>query len=124
MIAEAIAKENVAAVRKALQALGLVVAEVDRNLRYVWIDNPHPDFDPRTVVGKRDDELISAEEAAGIMSLKRDVIASGVPQTRMLAFHRSDGPRYYNIAAFPVEDSVGRVAGVVTAAVDVTEAQR
>lgn len=58
------------------------------------------------------------------MSLKRDVIASGVPQTRMLAFHRSDGPRYYNIAAFPVEDSVGRVAGVVTAAVDVTEAQR
>lgn len=54
MIAEAIAKENVAAVRKALQALGLVVAEVDRNLRDVWIDNPHPDFDPRTVIGKRE----------------------------------------------------------------------
>lgn len=81
MIANAIAKENVSAVRAALRGLGLVVAEVDLQLRYVWIDNPHPDFDPHTVVGKRDDELISADDAAEIMMLKRQVIASGMPTT-------------------------------------------
>jgi hypothetical protein len=120
MIADAIAKENITAVRKALRALGLVVAEVDRDLRYVWIDNPHPDFDPGSVIGKRDDQLIPAQEAAGIMALKKEVIASGVPATRVLEFHRSEGPRRYNISAVPVKDSSGAVTGLVTAAVDVS----
>lgn len=120
MIADAIAKENVGAVRQALRALGLVVAEVDRNRRYVWIDNPHPDFDARQVIGKRDDELIPAEEAAGITSLKGEVLSSGLAITRLLDFRRSDGLRRYSISAVPVKDAAGRVTGVVTAAVDVT----
>lgn len=120
MIADAISKENVGAVRQALRALGLVVAEVDRNLRYVWIDNPHPDFDARQVIGKRDDELIPAEEAAGITSLKSEVLSSGLATTRLLDFRRSDGLRRYSISAVPVKDAAGRVTGVVTAAVDVT----
>lgn len=119
MIANAIAKENVSAVRAALRALGLVVAEVDLQLRYVWIDNPHPDFDPHTVVGKRDDELISADDAAEIMMLKRQVIASGMPTTRVLDFRRSDGLRRYNISAVPLIDASGKVQGVITAAVEI-----
>lgn len=122
MIANAIAKENVEAVRAALRALGLIVAQVDRDLRYVWIDNAHPDFDARLVVGKRDDELIPAEEAAGIMALKGEVMASGAPTTRTLDFHRSDGVRRYNISAVPLTDESGRVIGVITAAVDVPRA--
>jgi hypothetical protein len=55
---------NVAGVRASLSKLGAVVAEVDRELRYVWIDNPHPDFDPSRAAGKRDDELIASAEAA------------------------------------------------------------
>jgi len=119
MLAETISKENIAAVREALRRLGLVVAEVDRNLRYVWIDNPHPDFDPRDVLGKRDDQLIPEQEAAQMMALKRAVIASGVAATRLLTFDRSDGRHYYNVSAVPVRDSTGRVTGALTAAVQV-----
>ncbi len=122
MIANAIAKENVDAVRAALRALGLIVAQVDRDLRYVWIDNAHPDFDARLVVGKRDDALIPVEEAAGLMGLKREVMASGLATTRALDFHRSDGRRRYNVSAVPLIDESGAVIGVVTAAVDVTRA--
>lgn len=122
MIANAIARDNVGAVRVALRALGLVVAQVDRDLRYVWIDNPHPDFDSRLVVGKRDDELIAPEDAAGIMALKREVMASGVATTRTLDFHRSDRIYRYNISAVPLTDESGSVIGVITAAVDVTPA--
>lgn len=63
-------RANVAGVRRALATLGAVVAEVDRELRYLWIDNPHPDFDSGALIGKRDDELIAALDAADIMSLK------------------------------------------------------
>jgi hypothetical protein len=123
MIANAIARENVASVRKALQALGLVVAEVDHELRYVWIDNPHPDFEANAVVGKRDDELMPEEEAAGLMALKRDVIRTGVVTTRVLDFNRSDGPRRYTVSAVPIVDASGRITGAITAAVPITKAR-
>jgi hypothetical protein len=48
-----IERSNVAGVRRSLRVLGAIVAEVDQQLRYVWIDNPHPDFDAKAVVGKR-----------------------------------------------------------------------
>jgi PAS domain-containing protein len=124
MIANTIAKENIDAVRKALRALGLVVAEVDAELRYVWIENPHPDFDARDVIGKRDDELLPPEAAAGIIAFKREVLASGAPATRVLEFNRSDGRRRYNISAVPIVDASGKATGLVTAAVDVTAADR
>lgn len=123
MIANTIARENVASVRKALQALGLVVAEVDHELRYVWIDNPHPDFEANAVVGKRDDELMPEEEAAGLMALKRDVIRTGVVTTRVLDFNRSDGPRRYTVSAVPIVDASGRITGAITAAVPITKAR-
>lgn len=114
---EAIASENIAAIRKALAALGLVVAEVDRDLRYVWIDNPHPDFEPAAVIGKRDDELIASTDAAEIMALKRSVLESGSATSRRISFQRSDGTWEYNISAVPVREPNGAVVGVVTAAV-------
>jgi hypothetical protein len=116
---EAIWSENVAKIREALRLLGLTIAQVDRELRYVWIDNPHPDFDPRTVLGKCDDELIPREEAAPLMALKREVMASGVPRTRLLAFERSDGRHYYNVSAVPIRDAAGNVTAALTAAVHV-----
>ena len=40
----------VASLRASLKRLGAVVAEVDAELRYVWVDNPHPDFEASSVV--------------------------------------------------------------------------
>jgi hypothetical protein len=48
-----------------------IVAEVDRLLRHLWIDYPHPDFRADAVIGKRDDELISGEDAHEILAVKR-----------------------------------------------------
>jgi hypothetical protein len=112
-------RSNVAGVRKALSALGAIVAEVDRQLRYVWIDNPHPDFDPEAVVGKRDDELISAADADEIMSLKRDTFNHQVPLSRILSFRRTDGLRYYSLFAYPIRDSSGNLDAILTVGFDV-----
>lgn len=112
-------RANVQGVRKSLKVLGAVVAEVDRELRYVWIDNPHPDFDAKAVVGKRDDELIPAAEAAQIMSLKKEVLDNESPISRTLSFGRSDGLRYYGFFAYPIRAANGKLDGVLTVGFDV-----
>lgn len=112
-------RSNVAGVRKALSALGAVVAEVDRQLRYVWIDNSHPDFDPKAAVGKRDDELISIADAEEIMALKQDTFKAQVPISRMLSFKRTDGLRCYSLFAYPIREPSGRVDAILTVGFDV-----
>lgn len=112
-------RSNVAGLRKALAELGAVVAEVDRQLRYVWIDNPHPDFDPAAVVGKRDDELVPGADAEEIMALKRDAFARQEPIARILAFQRTDGVRHYSLFAYPIRDKAGQVEALLTVGFDV-----
>ena len=112
-------RSNVAGVRKALSTLGAVVAEVDQHLRYVWIDNPHPDFDPKAAVGKRDDELISRADAEEIMALKRDTFTGQAPISRMLSFKRNDGLRFYSLFAYPIREPSGRVDAILTVGFDV-----
>ena len=63
--------------RVALKNSGIVVAATDADLRYTWIHNPHPAFDPAGTIGKRDDELVEPENAKGIMDIKREVLATG-----------------------------------------------
>lgn len=111
-------RSNVAGVRKALSALGAVVAEVDRQLRYVWIDNPHPDFDAKSVIGKRDDDLVSTADAEEIMSLKRETFDRGLPTARILTFRRSDGLRYYSLFAYPIRQASGKVDTILTVGFD------
>jgi CheY-like chemotaxis protein len=100
--------------RRRLAGLRAVVAEVDRELRYVWIDNPHPDFDPIAVVGRRDDELLPAAEAEEIISLKLEVFESGEPRSRVLGFNRSDGRVYYSMHAYPLREPHGALEAVLT----------
>jgi len=107
-------RPNVAGVRKALSALGAIVAEVDRQLRYVWVDNPHPDFDAKSVIGKRDDDLISKADAEEIMSLKRRAFDREAPIAALLSFRRSDGLRYYNVFAYPIRQASGKVDAILT----------
>lgn len=111
-------RSNVAGVRKALGALGAVVAEVDRQLRYVWIDNPHADFDAKSILGKRDDDLVSKAEAEEIMLLKRETFDQEAPLARILSFKRSNGVRYYSLLAYPIRQASGEVQAILTVAFD------
>lgn len=107
-------RTDIEALRATMRKLGVVVAEVDCDLRYVWIDNPHPDFDPQAAIGKRDDDLIPSAEAAEIMRVKRAALQHGEPVAQVLAFPRSDGWRYYSFRALPVRNAHGGIDGVFT----------
>jgi hypothetical protein len=109
-----LSRDDIPQIRESLRILDLVVAEVDHDLRYVWIDNPHPDFDASVVAGKRDDELAPPESVQDIMNLKRAVFTEKRPMRRIIGFHRSDGWRAYLVSAFPVCERGEHVAGVLT----------
>jgi hypothetical protein len=101
-----------------------VVAEIDRRLRYVWIDNPHHDFDAAAVIGKRDDELIPEREAAEIMALKREAFDCREHISRVLTFPRSDGRRSYVIHAYPIRNAADKMEGLLTVGFDISGRSR
>ena len=98
--------------RASMAKLGLSVAEVDVDLRYVWVENAHPGQDPRAMVGRRDDELVSAADAAAIMRLKYDALREEEPVTRVLKVRTGAGVRYFATSAYPFRNERGHVAGL------------
>ncbi len=107
--------------RVALKNSGIVVAATDADLRYTWIHNPHPAFDPVGTIGKRDDELVEPGNAKGIMDIKREVLATGKGVRREFMITLPDGPHWYDYTAEPLKDDSGQVIGMTTAGIEITE---
>jgi PAS domain S-box-containing protein len=97
-----------------------VYTQTDHELRYRWIHSPHPDFDASEVIGKRDDELEDNEYTRKLMALKQKVLESGLGLREEISFLRSDGLLTYDIFIEPYYDDRGNIAGVTTAALDIT----
>lgn len=97
-----------------------VYAQTDRELRYQWIHNPHPDFRASDVIGKRDDELVDNEDTRRLVALKQQVLDRGVGLREELVFHCSDGVHTYDMTLEPLRDREGQVVGVTTASFDIT----
>ncbi|MEK6479139.1 PAS domain S-box protein [Catalinimonas sp. 4WD22] len=98
-----------------------IPAQIDRELRYQWIYNPHPDFNSSSVIGKRDDELDQSEGAKELLDFKRQVLESETGNKKEIKFKRSDGERYYDFVLEPLRDSEGKVIGLSSVAFDITE---
>ena len=107
--------------RVAVKNSNFIPAQFDRELRYRWIYNPHPDFDPSQVIGKRDDELEDSEGVKRLVALKRRVIESGEGMREEVSFQRSDGIHTYDFTIEPLRNTNGDVVGATSAAFDVTE---
>jgi len=111
---EGLLKEDVKGIRKTFKKLGVIAAEVDKDLRYLWVENPHPDFDELEVIGKRDDEIVSEQEAKEIILFKKNVFANNKVLNHTIQFNRSNGICHYNIAGYPVRNHLGQIETIVT----------
>jgi signal transduction histidine kinase len=114
-------QREVAHLRRALADSSLVAARVDRDLRYTWIYNPHLDFDPTGVIGRRDDELADNDGIRVLMDLKQRVLDHGEVVRRNIAFPVSDGYRTYDVRGEPLRNAEGEVVGLTTVSLDVTD---
>jgi signal transduction histidine kinase/CheY-like chemotaxis protein len=107
--------------RVALRNSAFIPSRFDRELRYQWIYNSHPDFDSMDVVGKRDDELDDSDATKRLTALKRQVLETGVEVRAEVSFERSDGTRIYDMILEPLRDASGIVVGGTCIAFDITD---
>ncbi len=110
--------------RVAVKNSTFIPSQTDKELRYRWIYNPHPDFDASAVIGKRDLEIDDSAGAHALQELKQRVLESGCGERETIEFQRSDGVRIYDFIVEPLSDSSGKVDGLTSAAFDVTEKKR
>jgi PAS domain S-box-containing protein len=99
----------------------VVAAVLDTDLRHEWIHNPDPEPPEGEILGKRDDELYPAADAAPTMALKRAALEEDGHVGREFVFQKPRGPVAYRAAAEPVHCDDGEQVGVLFTAFDRTE---
>lgn len=112
--------ESEARLKFAAKNSGLVVFNQDRELRYTWIYNPHPFFKTEEVIGKSDEELLPAEDAAKLTALKRSVLKSGKGARKKVRTTIDDYDYYYDLSIEPVYGEDQEIIGVLGSSFDVT----
>lgn len=106
----------------ALKHSPVTFAEVDCDLRYRWIYNPHAGFDPDIARGKRADELGSGPGINRLMALQQKALEQGEQVRAEITFEHLDAPYTCDVTVTPLRDAPdGPVTGLRTKALDVTQ---
>ena len=105
--------------RLALRNAPVSVAVQDRDLRYIWAYNQRT-ARPEEIIGRRDEDIFTPEEAARVDAIKRRVLEEGVEYREQMWFNRAGGPIFLDVYWEPMHDETGRVIGVGSATVDLT----
>ncbi len=107
--------------RLALRYSKVTLFSQDRDLRHLWIYCPRTDLHPERMIGRTDAELFPADEAARMSAIKLSVIESGSGARCELEVTYGGERRVLDLSVEPMRDETGAVAGVICAAIDMTE---
>ncbi len=110
--------------RVALEGSPIIVWNQDKELRYSWIYNPHPAFKIEDTIGKTDEQLFPADNAAHLTKIKRSVLETGVPAREEVCNIIEGNSYYYDLYIEPLRDANGGVEEIACASLDITERKR
>lgn len=110
--------------RLALRNTPLSVATFDRDLRFTWVYNTGRGYTPDQVLGRRVDEVLPPPDAAEVVALQQQVLASGIGTRRDIAVRISGETLYYDVAAEPLRNDAGDITGLTWISVDISEKRR
>jgi PAS domain S-box-containing protein len=105
--------------RLVLRNAPVSVAAQDRDLSYVWAYNQRS-AGPEQIIGKRDADLFTPEEAERLAAIKRRVLDEDLEIREQMWLGRPGGRMFLDVSFEPLHDEAGRVTGVGSATVDVT----
>jgi PAS domain S-box-containing protein len=118
--AEEALRESELQFRMALRNAPVSVAAQDLDLRYIWAFNQRT-AQPDQIIGHFDDEIFTPDEAAHVTAIKRRVIEEDVELREQMWFNRPVGRIFLDVCWEPIHDEAGRVTGVASATVDLTQ---
>ncbi len=118
--AEEALRESEEHFRVAIKSTPMVIFNQDLELRYTWVANPHPSFDPQAVLGKTDADLLFEEDAARLTEIKRRVLTTG--QIAREEVHTTiDGQSFfYDLTVEPLRDANTSIVGIMGVSMDIT----
>jgi PAS domain S-box-containing protein len=106
--------------RVALLHLPISVFMQDKDLRYTWVCNPTPDFSPEMMVGKRDADLFSRQDADRLDVIKRRALNSGQGVREPVQLAVNGQARLYDLIVEPLRNAEGDITGITCAALDIS----
>lgn len=105
----------------ALRGSQVTVYTQDRDLRYTSVSNPMLGRAIEDIIGHTDAEILPPNGGATVISLKREVLASGQPKRAEVAIKDGSGLRWNDLHIEPLRNEASDIVGLTCAAVDVTE---
>jgi two-component system sensor histidine kinase UhpB len=110
--------------RVALKHSPVMVFNQDTDLRYTWVHNESVLQMGKDMLGKTDAELFPAEEADRLTQIKARVLMTGTGLRQEISRTAHGQKHFYDLTVEPVRDTLGRIAGITGAAMEVTERKR
>ncbi len=101
-----------------------VIYVKDRNSRFLLSNQQHADLldrEPKDVVGKREAELLPAEEAAEIERVTGAMFDSGEPQSSVFELEIQGRKRSFLELMFPIRDGAGQIIALGGISNDITD---
>ena len=103
-----------------LEMTKTVVYTQNDQLIYTSMANIHSDFQFRNIIGKKDGDLFSKEDAKKLDNIKRKVLDTGKPQRATLELKISGEARYYDLMVRPIGEDQ-KITGVACSSIDITD---
>ncbi|MCF2145567.1 response regulator [Desmonostoc muscorum LEGE 12446] len=109
--------------RVALKNSPIFVYNQDQELRYTWVYNPSYELTVEQMLGKKDLDIISPEDAQRLTTIKLRVLNSGIGTREEVSITTKEITRYYDLTVEPLRNESQEVVGVTCASIDITERQ-
>ena len=102
-----------------MHCIGRGVQDRDLGRPYIWAYNQKT-ASPEEIIGKTDEEIFTAEEAARIRVAKERVLREGIEVREQMWLERPGGRMYLDVTHSPVRNEAGEIVGVSSATIDLT----
>jgi signal transduction histidine kinase len=110
--------------RIALSNTAITVFSTDRDLRYTWVYSAMMGSLAEQFIGKRDDEILPAEDAAVLTGLKQKAFEEQTAVQKEIMLRLLDEEKKIVVSIEPFLDPDGKLSGVIGAYYDVTDQRR
>ena len=97
-----------------------IVYTQDKNLTYTSIASIQPDFQFSAMVGKKDADFFSEEDAAKLEKIKKEVLLKGKSLRENIPLKIGNTQRFYDLMVRPLYKD-GKIEGIACTAIDLTE---
>jgi PAS domain S-box-containing protein len=117
-------QESEERLRLALNNARITIYAVDREQRFLWVENPDPSLGGLPLVGRTTHEVFPSPDVEPVIEARRTVIETGVGCRVECPISVDGDSRTFEFSMEPLRDASGDVAGALVAAMDITERRR